>query len=147
MKSIITASSLVMLFAACQPEPKPIQYGEAACDYCRMGIVDERFGCELVSTKGKAYFFDALECQIQYRLEHSDMEWSHSVSSTFNEPEVLLPTTSLYILRSSNMPSPMGMYLNAFSNETYANEFQASNGGEIYSYEQLLSGWDQLEKL
>ena len=40
-------------------------------------------------------------------------------------------------LVSSKMPSPMGAYLNSFKDIETAREFQSTNGGEIYSWDEL----------
>ena len=58
-----------VLLAACQPSPKPIEYGSDMCDYCKMTIVDQQHAAELVTTKGKAFKFDAIEsCSIVISL-------------------------------------------------------------------------------
>ena len=47
-KRVLYANSLVVLFMlalqACNPESKPIVYGQDKCEFCRMSIVDQRFG-------------------------------------------------------------------------------------------------------
>jgi copper chaperone NosL len=57
---------LVLLLLACNPESQPINYGADMCEFCRMSIVDQRFGSEIVTQKGKVYKFDAVECMINY---------------------------------------------------------------------------------
>jgi copper chaperone NosL len=65
-KGIIPIFIMIMLIA-CNPERKPIQYGEDKCAFCRMSIVDQRFGGEIVTQKGKVYMFDAVECMVNYK--------------------------------------------------------------------------------
>ena len=51
---------------SCNPESKPIIYGQDKCDFCRMSIVDQRFAGEIVTQKGKVFKFDAVECMLNY---------------------------------------------------------------------------------
>ena len=57
---------ILLMIVACDPESKPIVYGEDKCEFCRMSIVDQRFAGEVVTQKGKAYKFDAVECMVNY---------------------------------------------------------------------------------
>ena len=68
---LITVLSLLLLFAACSPQPRPIEYGTDLCDFCRMTIVDKQHAAELVTDKGRVYKFDAIECMVNY-LEQND---------------------------------------------------------------------------
>ena len=51
---------------ACARDPRPIAYDADGCAYCRMQISDPRFGAELVTTKGKVYAFDSIECLVAF---------------------------------------------------------------------------------
>lgn len=145
MRSIITLSVL-MIMAGCRTEPQSISYGELDCDYCRMSIVDERYGAELISGKGKAFFFDALECQINYRIDHPDESWVHSLATDYLNPGTLVSTDSIFVLQSGNLPSPMGMNLSSFTTANSARSFEDGESDEIYRYDELLENWDQLKK-
>ncbi len=64
------AATLLMLFAlgwsACNSGPQPIPYGRGECAMCHMSLSDKRYGAELVTRKGKAYFFDDLNCMVHF---------------------------------------------------------------------------------
>lgn len=130
---------LSAMFLACNPESKPISYGEDKCEFCRMSIVDQRFGGEIVTKKGKVYKFDAAECVVNYLDQHVEDESKLSMilTNTYDQPAKLTDATSCYYLVSRNMPSPMGMFLNPFENEAKANEFHDANGGNIFSWQEL----------
>ena len=57
---------LSLVLSSCQVSERPIDYGADECDYCKMIIMDQRYGSELVTEKGKVYTFDAAECLIEY---------------------------------------------------------------------------------
>ena len=48
--------------SACSKGHQPINYGEDECEFCKMMVMDKRYGAELVTDKGKIYFFDSIEC-------------------------------------------------------------------------------------
>ena len=57
---------LSLSLISCSVEPKPVPYGEANCTHCNMTISDNRYGAELVTDKGKVFYFDAVECLAAY---------------------------------------------------------------------------------
>lgn len=130
---------LPVLFFSCSPQPKPINYGEDKCAYCRMSIVDQRFGGEIVTRKGKVYKFDAAECLVNYLNQRMDDESGVSMilTNTYDQPGNLIDATSCYYLVSKNMPSPMGMFLNPFEGEEQATRFREENQGDIFSWPEL----------
>ena len=57
---------LIINLDSCSTEPEQLQYGTDACHFCKMTLMDKKFGAELVTTKGKVYKFDDLSCFINY---------------------------------------------------------------------------------
>jgi copper chaperone NosL len=103
-----------------------------------MSIVDQRFGCQLVTAKGKTYSFDAVECMIQYKNSQPEtMKTAIMATNTLDKPGELSDVTSKVYLVSENMPSPMGAFINPFTDKAIALENQQINGGDIYTWEQL----------
>lgn len=129
----------LVCIAACKPEGKPIVYGEDKCEFCRMSIVDNQFGCEVVTQKAKVYKFDAVECMVNYldqRVE-DESKIKLMLTNTFDVPGSLNDADKCLYLISENMPSPMGMYLNPFLNTSEATKFQKENSGKIYNWDEL----------
>jgi copper chaperone NosL len=143
---LIAISVLVSLMVSCSTGPEPIAYGHDGCAYCEMTIMDQRYGTELVTDKGKIFKFDSVECLVRYLKEG---EADHSkvkliLLTPFTHPEMLEDANDSYILHSQGMPSPMGMFLTAFKDEATAQKFRQEKGGKIYSWKELL---DQFESL
>ena len=139
MQKYLFLALIVILFSSCNPESKPIVYGEDKCEFCRMSIVDQRFGGEIVTMKGKAYKYDAVECIVNYldkRVE-DESKLKMILTNTYDSPGKLIDATSCYYLISKNMPSPMGMYLNPFKSNTEALRNQKENEGTIFTWEEL----------
>ena len=131
--------SLFGVLSACNPEGKPINYGEDKCEYCRMSIVDNQFGCEIVTNKGKVFMFDAVECMVNYldRNVEDESTIELMLTNTYDKPGSLTNAIECYYLKSTNMPSPMGMYLNPFYDEAKALKNQETNTGTIYKWHEL----------
>lgn len=132
---------LVLIMSSCTIKNRPIDYGTDDCDYCKMTIMDHRYGSELVSEKGKIYTFDAAECLIEYIYHNEEIgKNAHSILVTsYTTPDQLIDATTATYLVSREMPSPMGANLTAFSSKETAIEFQDSKGGNLYTWEELTS--------
>ena len=104
----------LLLCGACSLDPKPIVYGEDQCHACKMMIADPRFGSELVTTKGKIYTYDAIECLVPAYLESGANTFAHVLVSDYENPGNLIDARQAAFLISEMVPSPMGRYLSAY---------------------------------
>jgi copper chaperone NosL len=127
----------VLLFTGCEVAPDNIDYGKDHCAYCQMTIVGKQHGAEVVTAKGKAYKFDAVECMVHYLGENSETPYAFILSNTFDAPGVLSPAESSTFLISEALPSPMGENLTAFGDPDVANEIMQEKGGIIYDWNAL----------
>ncbi|WP_317046123.1 nitrous oxide reductase accessory protein NosL [Aquimarina sediminis] len=138
-KTILTLFSLALLFTSCNTGPKAIDYGIDGCHFCEMTIVDKLHAAEIVTKKGKIYKFDATECMIN-NLKDMDIETIDIYLSTdYNEPEALIDASQATFLISKEIPSPMGAYLSAFKHKEDAVTKQKEKGGELYTWQELLT--------
>ena len=131
--------ALLLLTFSCNVTPQPIVYGNDGCSFCTMTIVDKVHAAEIVTKKGKVYKFDATECMINFTKEFNTSEIQLYLSNNYTEPEILIDATKATFLISEQIPSPMGAFLSAFKNKSDAEKFQADNGGQLYTWNQLLS--------
>jgi copper chaperone NosL len=140
-RKIMKVFIYIMIFAftlsACEIGPKPIHYGEDGCEYCKMTIVDKQHASELVTSKGKVYKFDAIECMIIFRKENEDIQYALYLVNDFNKPGELIDATMATFLISEKISSPMGANLSAFYAETDASKIQATHGGDVYSWHEV----------
>lgn len=135
--------TLPILFLGCNAGPKPIDYGNDGCHFCKMTIVDKVHAAEIVTQKGKVYKFDAAECMVHFMEDIDTSEIKLYLSNNYTEPEVLIDATMATFLISKNIPSPMGAFLSAFKNKSDAEKVQQKNGGTLYNWHELL---DHLNK-
>lgn len=136
-------TGLLVLFFSCTVTPKEIDYGSDGCHFCKMTIVDEQHGAEIVTKKGKVYKFDATECMVNFLEKQNTPEIKFYLSNNYTEPKELIDATKATFLISKNIPSPMGANLSAFSNKKDALKIQNEKGGYIYTWDELFK---QLKK-
>ena len=133
--SILLVSTL---FMNCSPKQKPIAYGENQCNYCKMTIVDKIHGAELVTTKGKVYTYDAIECMTAALKKETKSEMAFILVNHYESPEQLIDAKEAIYLFSKELPSPMGGFLTAFKTQDAAQKALQQYDGELYSWEQLI---------
>lgn len=138
MKKLLHLVPLLWLMA-CSPKAQPINYGTDKCEYCRMTIVDQQHGAELVTHKGRVHKFDAIECMVNFLNQNSDKEIAIYLVNDYLTPGTLINATESSYLISPNIPSPMGANLSAFKNRDNAMAIQAQHKGTIYSWEKILT--------
>ncbi|RMH72783.1 MAG: nitrous oxide reductase [Gemmatimonadetes bacterium] len=141
MKRLIGLLILLMVVTGCSPSPVPINYGEESCDYCKMIIMQPKYGTELLTRKGKIYTFDSVECLVAFYLKeevpHAEI---HSLwVPDFDSPavEFLDATTAVY-LRSENLRSPMGLHLTAFRDVPQVKAAQQQYGGGMFAWNEVV---------
>jgi copper chaperone NosL len=115
--SIIIITSLTL--SACSTVPEPLKIGKDNCHFCKMTIVDSRFGAEIVTSKGKVYKFDDNHCVAEFMLTQSltKSEIAEVYFTNFCSPHELVNVKQAYFLQSPKLKSPMNGNIAAFSNQ------------------------------
>lgn len=128
----------IMLICSCAVKPKKINYGFDACHYCSMTIVDKVHAAQIVTQKGKAYSFDAIECMVNY-IQDGKVEDDIALylTNVLTDPTILVDATSVTYLKSDAIPSPMGAFLSAFKNKEMAEVKLQEFGGKLYNWEEI----------
>lgn len=143
MKTPVTTVLLLILILAtgCSRGPKPIDFGNELCHFCKMTISDPKFGAEIITTTGKAYKFDAAECMI-WQMEEGSIpaEKVHQqYVIAYDEPTQLIPVAEAHFMITEQQPSPMGAFLSAYSDKSTAENAAKEKGGQLYSWDEVQS--------
>jgi len=140
MRIIYSFLSVLFLTAlsSCKVEPEPINYGQDACHYCKMNIVDNQHASEFVTSKGKVYKFDAIECMVNQMKTFEEAPIELLLVCDYSQPGELCDANSATFLISNKIASPMGAYLSAFKDQKVAETKQGEKGGELFTWTQLL---------
>ncbi len=138
MKQFIVLALISLFLTSCNVEPQPMNYGSDACHYCDMTIVDKQHASQLVTSKGKAYKYDAIECMVHsLQDEFKDTEMVHYLVADFREPGTLMDAKKAYFLVSEKLQSPMGADLSAFISQEAGKKAQQEFTGKTYSWQEI----------
>ena len=128
----------LFLLLACEHAPAPIEPGADACELCRMGIADTRFAGQAISSTGKRWKFDSVECLTGFVQSLDPDVELHSVwVSGFDDPDTWLPASEALYLHSPTLTSPMGMGFAAFSSESARENARQRFPGEVLSWDEV----------
>ena len=136
MRPIFTIAIITLLLvSSCKVEPEQINYGKDGCHFCKMTIVDNQHASELVTDKGKVYKYDAIECLINDLKKRDSAEVGILLVNDYNNPGELISAESATFLISEGVPSPMGAFLSAFSDNADAETVKSESGGELFDWQ------------
>jgi copper chaperone NosL len=130
LKSNSSLTAIFILFAlffsSCSTGPQAINFGEDNCDYCVMTIVDEHFGAEIVTNKGKAYKFDDLHCLNKFLeedlVDESDINEIYYID--FSKPTSFIAASTALLLQGEDIRSPMASNIATFGEADSLKKYQ-----------------------
>jgi len=137
MKRVIIILSVILL--SCQAEPEAIRYGTDGCHTCKMTLMDHKFGAELVTSKGKVYKFDDLNCMTGFINSGylNDETIRFTLVVDYSQPEKLIPAEEAFYLQSGNVRSPMGSGIAAFETENARERYNIELKGVALSWSEV----------
>lgn len=131
-------SLILVFFTACQVGPEEIEYGTDACHFCDMTIVAPQHAAQIVTSKGRSYKYDAIECMVHsLQDEFKDTEMAYKLVADFGNPGKFINATDAGYLVSEEIQSPMGENLSAFSGKEEAEKAQKEFTGNIFTWEEI----------
>ncbi len=139
---LAAAGGSLLLFQSCGAGgPEAIRIGMDDCAHCKMTISDKRFGCELVTRKGRAYKFDDVSCMAAFPGEQTvrRKEVKEFYLPDFAGDGELTPVREMLLLQSEALRSPMG-------GNTAAFKLQADLENALAEFSGATVLWDDLYK-
>lgn len=104
-----------------------------------MVISDPRFPAQIITTTGKTYKFDAVECMIG-AVEENEIpknKIEKMFIADFANNNSWLQTSATYFMICDKIKSPMGANAKAFSTKAEAEKAAAENKGKVYDWNSL----------
>ena len=138
MKDLFYLFTVILLLSSCSKSPEPIQYGHDSCENCRMLISDPKYGSELITSKGKIYKFDSIECLADFNNNLNIEDISSIWVTDFSKPNEFININDGFFLKSKNLRSPMGLNLSAFSNAAGLNKIKEQYSGDEIKWDDLV---------
>ncbi len=144
MKKVFVAAYAAVLcsFFSCAIEPEQINYGQDACHFCQMTIVDQQHSAQYVTKKGKQFKFDAIECMVNELAEKEIENIEIFLVADYKNPGQMTSAAGATYLISKEIKSPMGAYLSAFSSIEDANNTKSESDGQLFTWTELLKKFD-----
>lgn len=140
MRLVILFLTAFLLWS-CSVEPTPLLYGKDFCYTCKMTLMDKKFGAEVVTTKGKVYKFDDINCMINFLnsgyIEEQDIEYRLVID--FANPEKLIDAKDAHYVKSDKIRSPMASEIAAFSRKEDLDSSNKEWKGILLSWGELVT--------
>ncbi len=130
---------VVLFFSSCNNKPELIVVGKDNCTFCKMTISDNRYGAEIVTTKGKVYKFDDSHCLIAFLDTKVVAEKNISAVyfTDFTGQHNLINADVALLFQSNAVKGPMNGNIAAFSNMDSMKKMKDQNEGLVVEWKQL----------
>jgi len=138
---IVTVCLAVALNSCSKHEPIVIDYNKDICENCMMNISDQKYGCELVTSKGKYFKFDSPECMAAFYSEAKKVtaeDVEQMWVTNFVHPEKFLEAKKAVYLESEMLHSPMGMNYAAFETKEALSAAETSYPGQVRTFDDAI---------
>ena len=142
MKAILFCV-LLLSGISCSVKPEPLAYGKDACHACKMTLVDNKFGAEIVTNKGKIFKFDDVNCLVGfYNSGNVAAIDVHSILVVdYLKAETLLDATAAFYVKSDNIRGPMGGDVAAFAQSETAQAQRETSKGKVLRWNEVLQAF------
>jgi len=123
--------------------PPAVRIGDSVCEQCNMIISDERWATATIveGPRGpEPRLFDDFNCQVNYEVEHPDLEvlarWSHS-----HDAREWIRTEGAHFLMSARLRTPMASKVAAFGSKSDAEAAKTELTGDVMTFD---AAWKRL---
>jgi copper chaperone NosL len=140
MKINLSILLLAATLASCSVKPEPLILGKDACYTCKMTLMDERFGGEIVTKKGKVYKFDDFNCMINFSKSgyEPDENIALQLVVDYAQPGHLVDVQKASYCKSDQIKSPMAGQAAAFEKKEDLEKFNSEWKGAVLTWAELV---------
>ena len=130
---------LSLISFACTAKTEPFNYGKDNCYFCKMGIVDPKYGGEVITKKSKVYKFDDVICMVRYLQSETlkEDEIAKKVIINFEKSNDFLDVNKAIFWVSPELRSPMGSNAAAFESQQAAEKAKGGKEGQLLNWAEL----------
>jgi copper chaperone NosL len=117
--ALLTFPLLVALLSSCGDTKPEISFGKDDCHYCKMKLMDNKYGLAIVTPKGKTFKFDDFHCYQNF-IKETTTEIKKTYVVAFDQASTLIEAESAVFVQGEGIKSPMGSGIAFFTNESNA---------------------------
>ena len=138
ISAVIPMIIIAFIFSSCNSQqPSPININKDNCDNCKMSIADAKFACEVITSKGRIYKFDDIECMQNFIKENNTNTFSSILVSDFTNTLQLFKADKGFFLKAESIKSPMGGNIAAFASKDLAIEYSKKINTSVIDWKQI----------
>ena len=119
--------------------PEPILLHKDACASCKMSISEGNFAAELITSKGRVYKFDDIQCMKDYVQANAGAASSRFYVGDYQKENELIDATTAWYVQSEQVKSPMGGHTAAFAGKEAAEEVAAAYQTSVKNWQEIQS--------
>lgn len=144
MKTILATMIVSFLLLSCTTEPEPLIMGKDACAFCKMTLMDEKFGGEIVTKKGRVYKFDDINCLVSFYNGNKQVSGNTQLVLVVNyaDPARLLNAHDALYARSEHIRSPMASLLAAFGTRQQIETHNKDWNGRVMGWQEMTAQFE-----
>ena len=144
MKSLLLILFITVGLCSCSVKPEPLHFGKDGCYACKMTLIDQKFGSEIVTKKGKIYKFDDVNCLVGFYksgFEPAD-NIQHILIIDFQKPGELVDAKTAKFVKSDALRTPMASQVAAFSADQNPDAIIKEWNGQLMNWEEVLTQFE-----
>lgn len=138
LKTAVAVIMVMTLLGCAAGGPVSIRFGKDLCDHCKMVIMDQKFGGEIITSKGKCYRFDDTKCLVAFSKGDKKDDASSIYLLDYYGNGNFVALDSAFLLSSPTLHSPMGGNVAAFSSEASREKAIQTLGGTPLATSELM---------
>jgi copper chaperone NosL len=139
-KTAAPIAALIILFvSSCTTQPEAFNIGKENCDDCKMTIMDNKFGGEIITKKGRIFKFDDAHCLAHFikagNIKQEDIV--QTVFADYQKGNSFLDAQTAQFVISEDLKSPMNSNAAAFENKNAAEQKANETHGTMKTWIEL----------
>lgn len=135
---------LLITISSCKSGPELLQYGKDSCTFCKMQLMDTKFGAELITEKGKVYKFDDTGCMLHFEKQDlGSQKVAQELVVDYSNPGKLVNALTSFHIKCAGAKSPMGSDIASFEKEENMNKYIHQLQGKKITWDEIKNSFNE----
>lgn len=134
----------IVAISACTSSPKNLEYGKDSCAFCKMQMMDTKYGAELITEKGKVYKFDDVGCMLDFENQNiGTQKIAQELVIDYSNPGKLINASTAFHIKCAGAESPMGSDIASFEKEENMNKYIQQLQGKKITWDEIKNSFNK----